>query len=92
MLRQVAALQGIADVSVVGLSPLPDKVHGINLVGERPLLHKGLLGVLLLFSDDDVAAGSGPYFPTRAEIKSSSCPAYFCITASIFAALSGAYF
>ena len=48
MLRQVAALQGIADVSVVGLSPLLGEVRGIKLVNEFQLIRKGLLGVLLL--------------------------------------------
>jgi hypothetical protein len=54
VLRQIVALQGIAELSVVGLSPLPDKVHGINLVTGASLsfavriFRKGLIGTLLL--------------------------------------------
>ncbi len=54
VLRQIVALQSIAELSVVGLSPLPEKVHGISLVtgGSLPfvvrIFRKGLIGMLLL--------------------------------------------
>ena len=56
VLRQIAALQSTAELSVVGLSPLPDEVRGIKLVNEYPLLRKGLLGVLLLLRAYKTAA------------------------------------
>ena len=54
VLRQIVALQGVAELSVVGMAPLPDKVHGIVLVtgASLPLVvrifRKGLIGALLL--------------------------------------------
>ena len=53
VLRQIVALQGVAELSVVGIAPLPDKVHGIVLVtgASLPLVvrifRKGLIGALL---------------------------------------------
>lgn len=54
VLRQIDALAGIADLTVLGLTPLPDEVRGISLMrgsslpSATRLFLKGLIGALLL--------------------------------------------